>query len=93
MAAAWADLSRFIKCPVIGTGGASNSLNVLEYIMVGTYAVQMVTAPMRRKYPQEMISEVLDFMRKKDCDTLEGLRGLSLRFLPPKDDEGERGII
>jgi dihydroorotate dehydrogenase (NAD+) catalytic subunit len=78
------ELSRILRKPVIGTGGVSSSVDVIEYAMVGAQAVQVLTAIMQKTTAFDLIAGIEKFMSDKGYDSFQELIGKTLAFLPPR---------
>jgi len=78
------ELSRTLRTPVIGTGGVSSGLDVVEYAMVGAQAVEVVTAIMQKTRVTDLIAEIERFMSNKGYGSFQDFRGKALEFLPPR---------
>lgn len=78
------EMSRVLRTPVIGTGGVSSGLDVIEYAMVGAQAVEVLTAIMQRTKVLDLIAEIEKFMLDKGYDSFQHFRGKALEFLPPR---------
>ncbi|MEW6222244.1 MAG: 4Fe-4S binding protein [Candidatus Hadarchaeota archaeon] len=79
-----ADIVRSVKIPVIGAGGISNGRDAIEFIMAGASAVQVCTAAIVRgpKVYGIMADEMGKFMRAKNYNAIEDMRGAALKHLP-----------
>jgi dihydroorotate dehydrogenase (NAD+) catalytic subunit len=76
------ELSRIVKIPVIASGGVFSGLDVIEYFMVGAQAVAVLTAILQ-KYPVvTMLKEIEDFLSQNGYNSLNDIRGKTLKFLP-----------
>ena len=78
-----AELSRVVKIPVIASGGVFSGLDVIEYMMVGAYAVAVLSAAMQRVSVFKMLTEIEDFLTARKYDNFAGIRGKSHKYLPP----------
>ncbi|MDO9535788.1 MAG: tRNA-dihydrouridine synthase [Bacillota bacterium] len=78
------ELCRRFNLPVIGTGGVSAGADVIEYMMAGACAVQVLTSAMKAK--KEIVNniktEIMKYMQNKGLQNLESIKGLSLPYLP-----------
>jgi dihydroorotate dehydrogenase (NAD+) catalytic subunit len=77
------ELARVIHSPVIGTGGVFSGLDVIEYIMVGAQAVEVLTAIMQKVSVTGMVAEIRDYMSTRGYNSLSDFRGRTLGFLSP----------
>jgi len=80
------DIARVVKVPVVGGGGVWTGKDVIEYIMAGASAVQVLTSVMLRGplHVAKILSEVEKYMIQKGYDTLDGIRAVTLKYLPSK---------
>ena len=78
------EMSKILRVPVIGTGGVSSGLDVIEYAMVGAQAVEVLTAIMQRTKVLDLIAEIEKFMSDKRHDSFQDFRGKALEFLPQR---------
>jgi dihydroorotate dehydrogenase (NAD+) catalytic subunit len=76
------ELCRQVEVPVIGTGGIASEADVLEYIMAGACAVQMLTETMRKRPVMDIAAGLRTFMTRKNFKSLDEIRGLALNYLP-----------
>jgi len=81
-----ADTARMIKIPIMGTGGASNGMDVIEMMMVGASAVQIHTIAMWKglSIVKSMINEIEKFLEDKGYKSVREIIGLALKNLPKK---------
>ncbi len=79
-----ADIASAVDIPVVGTGGISDERDVAEFIMVGASAVQISSvAVIRGTKVFGLIADNLSkFMNARGYDTIEEMRGVSLKHLP-----------
>lgn len=69
-------VSRAVRCPLIGVGGVASAEDVLEFILVGASAVQVGTANLVRPDASFHIAARLpELMRELCIDSLEEYRG------------------
>ena len=78
------EMARILRIPVIGTGGVSSGLDVIEYVMVGAQGVEVLTAIMQRTRVLDLIAEIEQFMSDKGYNSLQDFRGKALEFLPQR---------
>ncbi|MDI6893816.1 MAG: hypothetical protein QME70_04250 [Bacillota bacterium] len=79
-----ADMVRVLKTPVVGSGGVTRGLDVVEYLMVGARAVELCTA-MYWYGPgslPEMLRELQAFLDQSAYSSLEDMIGAALPNLP-----------
>ncbi|MCG2767324.1 MAG: 4Fe-4S binding protein [Chloroflexota bacterium] len=77
------DIVREVDLPVIGVGGVSRGIDVIEMFMVGASAVQLCTASIL-KGPQvfgKIVAEADKWLDEHGYDSIEQIRGLTLRKL------------
>lgn len=78
-----AEISRNIKIPITGTGGAADWRDAVEFMLVGARTVQFCTAPMH--YGFRIIEDLRDglerYLRHKGMRSAEELVGKSLPFI------------
>jgi len=82
-----ADVARAVKIPVIGCGGIMRGVDAVEHIMAGASAVQICTASFLYgpTIYGKVANEIEQFMRDHNYDSLDDLRGLSLKYLSEKE--------
>jgi len=78
------EMARILQTPVIGTGGVYSGLDVIEYTMVGAYAVEVVTAILQKVKVFDLIKEMEKFLSDKGCESIQEFRGNALKLLPPR---------
>jgi dihydroorotate dehydrogenase (NAD+) catalytic subunit len=76
------ELTRVVRSPVVATGGAFSGLDIIEYLMVGAQAVEVLTAIMHKVSVDGMIAEIEDYMFVRGYGSLSDFRGRTLGFLP-----------
>jgi len=77
------DIAREVDLPVIGVGGISRGIDVIEMFMVGASAVQICTAAILRG-PQvfgKIAAEASEWLDTHGYNSIEEIRGLTLRKL------------
>ncbi len=79
-----ADLRRVVDVSIIGTGGCSSAEDLVQYIMAGADAVQMLSAFMYHGPDRvgKILADLVSFMSKKGYSKLDDFRGLTLKYLP-----------
>lgn len=90
-----ADTARIVNIPIMGTGGASNGIDVIEMMMVGASAVQIHTIAMREglSVVKRIINEMKEFLKNKGYKSIKDVIGLALRNLPNKPIQFEKAEI
>jgi dihydroorotate dehydrogenase (NAD+) catalytic subunit len=78
------EISRVLPTPVVGTGGVYSGLDIIEYVMVGASALEIMTAILQKIKVRDLISQMERFMSEKGYESLGDFRGKSLKFLPPR---------
>jgi len=75
------DMALNVKIPIIGIGGVTTGLDVIEYIMVGATCVQVASAAMIEgpKIFKRIEREIKEFMMRKGYETLSQIRGIALK--------------
>ncbi len=69
-------VAQSVKIPVIGLGGISSAMDVLEFILVGAHAVQIGTANfMSPDFSFKLIDELQALCQELCIDCLDDLRG------------------
>ncbi len=80
------ELCRRVSAPVLGTGGVATSDDLIEYLMVGASAIEMLTQAMMQKFTvEELISGVEAFVTRKNLKNIQEVCGLALRRLPKRE--------
>lgn len=79
-----AGLARVVKIPIIGSGGIWSGKDVIEYVMVGATAVQLLTSVMLTgpKLVKIILKDIEEYMSQKNYDKLDKIKGVSLKYLP-----------
>lgn len=79
-----ADLCRAVDIPVLGTGGCSSAGDLVEYVMAGAHAVQILTAFMFQgpALVGQLLADLKKFMEQKGYRSLEEIKGVALKHLP-----------
>lgn len=76
------EVSQVVDIPIIGVGGITNYLDVVEFLYAGASAVQIGTALMDNG-PQifaEICSDLEEFMKSHDFKSINEMVGLTHRF-------------
>jgi dihydroorotate dehydrogenase (NAD+) catalytic subunit len=76
-----AELSKIVQTPVIASGGVFSGLDVIEYLMVGAQAVEVLTAIMLKVNVLDMLAGIEKFMSDKGYDSCQAFQGKALEFL------------
>jgi len=81
-----ADICKTVKKPVMGVGGVTTGVDVIEYLMVGATAVQVCTQAIFRGQTVygKIAEEVEDWLKLHGHDSVEDIKGLALAHLPSK---------
>ncbi|MEM4947320.1 MAG: 4Fe-4S binding protein [Thermosphaera sp.] len=81
-----AEVARNTKLPVIGVGGISRGVDVIEYFMAGASAVQICTAALVEGFSvfQRIISETKSWLEKHGYSSILDVKGLALKYLKPE---------
>lgn len=74
------DAANAIDIPIIAVGGASSWQDIVEYIMLGASAVQVVSIAMWQGYGcvRKMVDSLASFMDAKNYKCIDDMRGLAL---------------
>ncbi|MET1159606.1 MAG: 4Fe-4S dicluster-binding protein [Thermoprotei archaeon] len=74
------------KLPVIGVGGITRGVDVIEYIMAGASAVQICTAALIEGPGvfKRILKEVEDWLKSRGYESIEDIRGVALKYLKPE---------
>ncbi|WP_440059770.1 4Fe-4S dicluster-binding protein [Thermogladius sp. 4427co] len=74
------------KLPVIGVGGISRGVDVIEYFMAGASAVQICTAALIEGPGvfKRILKEVEEWLARHDYDSILDIKGLALKYLKPE---------
>ena len=81
-----AEIAKNTRLPVIGVGGISRGVDVIEYFMVGASAVQICTAALIEGYGvyQRIINEVVEWLERHGYDSILDVKGVALKYLKPE---------
>lgn len=70
-------VSKAVKCPVIGIGGIMSAKDALEFIMAGASAVQIGTANFTDPAISEnILAELENYVKKEKLKSLDGIKGI-----------------
>lgn len=74
------------KLPVIGVGGITRGVDVIEYIMAGATAVQVCTAALIEGPAvfKRLLSEVEEWLTRRSIKSLDEIRGVALKYMKPE---------
>jgi len=83
--------ARSVKIPLIGSGGITTGLDVLEYLMAGACAVEVYCVAMRKgpTTVRTMIDEIKNYLNRKRDLGVKELIGKSLKHIPQLEWTGE----
>jgi dihydropyrimidine dehydrogenase (NAD+) subunit PreA len=83
-----AEIARNVKLPILGTGGASDWKDAVEYMLVGAGVVQYCTAVMHYGFRiiDDLKSGMSLYLQEKGFDGPEDLIGLALPHIVSHDD-------
>ena len=71
------EVCQVVDVPVVGLGGISNWMDVIEFIMVGATAVQVGTANfLKPDIALDIIDGVEDYMKKQGIKNLNEIKGI-----------------
>jgi len=79
------EMSRYLKTPVVGTGGVFSGLDIIEYAMVGAVAVEVLTSILQKVKVPDILQEMEQFLTDNGYDSLQDIRGKSLEYLPKRE--------
>ncbi|OYT38179.1 MAG: dihydroorotate dehydrogenase, partial [Desulfurococcales archaeon ex4484_58] len=81
-----AEIAKNTRLPIIGVGGISRGVDVIEYFMVGASAVQVCTAALVEGpvVYTRLVKEVEDWLKKHGYDSILDIRGYALKYLKPE---------
>lgn len=89
------DIALAVDLPIIGVGGVTDAGDVLQYLMAGATLVGVCTAG-HLKGPErytEIITELSELLEESGYGSLEEVRGLTLRRIEERREEGRMAII
>jgi dihydroorotate dehydrogenase subfamily 1 len=77
------DIALNVKIPIIGVGGVTSGLDVIEFIMVGATCVQVASGAIVRGPGifKKINGEIREFMERKGYENLSQIRGMALKDL------------
>lgn len=81
-----AEVALNTKLPIIGVGGITRGVDVVEYIMAGASAVQICTAALIEGPGvfSRILSELEEWMKKNNYESINDFKGLALKYLRPE---------
>ncbi len=81
-----AEVAKAVKIPVIGVGGVMSGLDAIEYFMAGASAVQICTGAILEGQTiyGRVAREIWEWLKSHGYDSIEDIRGVSLKHLPEK---------
>jgi dihydroorotate dehydrogenase subfamily 1 len=81
-----AEVAMNTKLPIIGVGGISRGVDVVEYIMTGATAVQICTAAIIEGFGvfKRVLSELEDWMKRHGYSSIYDFKGKALKYLKPE---------
>lgn len=81
-----AEAARSTKLPIIGVGGITRGVDVIEYFMAGASAVQICTAALVEGFGvfQRIINETKTWLEKHGYSSILDVKGMALKHLKPE---------
>lgn len=81
------EVAKACKIPIVAVGGINSWKDIVEYIMLGASAVQVVSAVMWEGYEvvQQMKEQLAEFMDRKGFETIDEMRGIALPLVGDYD--------
>lgn len=81
-----AEAARSTKLPIIGVGGITRGVDVIEYFMAGASAVQICTAALVEGFSvfQRILNETVTWLEKHGYSSILDVKGLALKHLKPE---------
>ncbi|MFH1821034.1 MAG: 4Fe-4S binding protein [Methanobacteriota archaeon] len=78
-----AEIARSVKIPVLGGGGISDGKDAVEFFMAGATCVHLHTAAILKGLGAfaKIVKEIDEFLNASGYDSLEEVRGMSLKYL------------
>ena len=82
-----AEIARHVKLPILGTGGASDWRDAVEFMLVGAGVVQYCTAPMHYGFRiiDDLKSGLAHYLRRKRIESPAALTGRALPHIVDHD--------
>ncbi len=83
-----AEAARAVKIPISGTGGVMSGEDVIKYVLLGASSVQILSVIMVNGWESlaRINSEIEAYLRNKDIDSLEQIRGKALEAMTNPDE-------
>ncbi len=80
-----ADLVRATRIPLVPSGGVQDAKDIIAYIMCGATAVQSYKSLAKGgpKLAKRMLDGIEEYMIEKGIGSLDEIRGITLKYLPP----------
>ena len=77
-----ADVARAVELPIIGSGGVSSGIDVIEYLMAGASATEVVSSLIYEgpKAVKRIVQEIEEFMTEIGYNNLNEITGMSLKW-------------
>ena len=79
------EMSRYLKTPVVGTGGVFSGRDAIEYAMVGAVAVEVLTSILQKVKVPDILQEMEQFLIDRGYDSPADIRGMALKHLPKRE--------
>lgn len=81
-----AEIAMAVKIPILGGGGITNGKDAMEMFMIGAKCVHLHTAAILGGLGvfEKIINEVKEIMKERGYESLEDVRGMSLKYLDEK---------
>lgn len=81
-----AEVAMNTKLPIIGVGGITRGVDVVEYIMAGATAVQVCTAALIEGFSvfKRILAELEDWMKRNNYSSIYDFKGKALKYLKPE---------
>lgn len=78
-----AEMAKSVKIPIVGGGGIRDGKDAIEFLMVGATCVHLHTAAILKGLGvfSKIVEEISEISKKLGYNSLEEIRGLSLRYL------------
>ncbi len=82
------EVAKAVSIPISACGGITSWEDVIEYIMLGSTTVQICTSIMWHGYGhfQKLLRGLSDYMERESLDSLESIRGKTLRHIVTIDE-------
>lgn len=78
-----AEMAKSVKIPIVGGGGVSDGKDAIEFLMAGATCVQLHTVAILKGLGvfSKIVDEISEIMTTLGYNSLEEIRGLSLKYL------------